>query len=232
MKQLGSGASMPDIFALALSLIGCGNPPPPVEQQFAVELSVRSDDGSPIAGADLSRGKRSLGSTDADGRLRLRISGPEGELVPLLLTCPDHFAQPVGPLSLRLATTRRIGEKSPGPQKLDATCARKARDVVVVVHAPGGEALPIRVNGESAGSTDPDGDGHVLLQVARDVKALDVQLDTTTRRDLVPSSPHKVFSLDNRDTILLVEQPFAPRRATAPASKPHTTRRHVPTRID
>jgi hypothetical protein len=214
-----------------VSISACSGPPAP-HQQFAVELSVQSDNGNPVADAALVRGHQLLGKTDPDGHLSLRISGPEGDLVSLTLTCPDGFVQPKVALPLRLTTTRRVGAKAAAPQKLEAICARKTRDLVVVVHATGGEALPVKVNGEDAGTTDSDGNAHVLLQAERDLKAIEVELDTTARRDIVPSTPRKIFALDGRDSILIVEQPFTARRAATPSSKPHAPRRHVPTRID
>jgi len=231
MKPLAAYLRVGSVFAAALAVTACSAAPAP-PRDFAVELTVHSDDGSAVADVTLARGRQSLGKTDAEGRLRLRLAGAEGEVVPLAVTCPDRFVPPGVALSVRLTTTRRVGKSQPQAQKIEATCARRTRDVVVIVHAPGGETLPVKVNGLDAGTTDVRGDAQVVLRVERDLKALDVELDTTARPQLLPANPRKLVALDARDGILLVEQPFSLRRAGAPASRPRAQRRHVPTRID
>lgn len=219
--------------AVSLLAAGCAAAPPPARHDFGIDVRVMGDDGRALADATLHRGSQRLGTTDAEGRLLLSISGPEGQTLALRLTCPGGYTEPKGHLSVRLARTRRVGASAPEPQKVNAVCSKLTRKAVVVVRAPGGGELPVTVNGEPAGTTNADGNAHVLVEVHRDLRALDVAIDTKKEKFLTPQNPKKLFELHGEDAVLLYEQPFAVRyRARPSTTAPPAPRKHVPTRID
>lgn len=219
--------------ALPLLVAACAGAPPTARHDFGIDVRVVGDDGRALADATLHRGPEMLGKTDTEGRLLLNVSGPEGQTVALRLTCPGGYTEPKGTLSVRLARTRRVGQSAPEPQKVNAVCSKLTRKAVVVVRAPGGAGLPITVNGEPAGTTNADGNAHILVEVHRGLRALDVALDTRAEKFLTPQNPKKLFELDGEDAVLLYEQPFAVRYRSRPATGASVTpKKHVPTRID
>jgi hypothetical protein len=219
--------------ALPLLAAACAGPAPSAHHDFGIDVRVSGDDGRALAGAVIHRGTETLGKTDADGRLLLAVSGPEGQTVALRLTCPGGYTEPKGTPSVRLARTRRVGASAPEPQKLTLVCSKLTRNAVVVVRAPGGAELPITINGEPAGTTDADGNAHVLVEVHRGLRALDVTLDTGKEKLLTPRNPRKLFELEGEDAVLLFEQPLAVRyRARPSTTAAPTPKKHVPTRID
>lgn len=218
--------------AMLALLAGCGAGSPPARHDFGVDVHVASDDGGPLSSALVHRGSETLGKTDGEGRLALSLSGSEGQTVTLRVTCPEGYSEPKGALSLRLTRTRRVGASALEPQKLTAFCNKLSRRAVVVVRAPGGGELPVTVNGQPAGSTDADGNAHVLVEVHRNLRALDVALDTSGHRQLVPQNPKKLFELDGKDVVLLFEQPLSVAYRTKPVTTRAPAPRHVPTRID
>jgi hypothetical protein len=219
-------------FLLLLVTAACGGAPPPPRQNFGIDVHVAGDDGRTLADAILYRGDATLGKTDGDGRLALSVSGSEGQTVALRLACPSGYT-PKGVLSVRLTRTRRVGAAATEPQKVSAVCSKLTRTAVIVVRAPGGSELPINVNGQSAGRTNADGNAHLLVEVHRNLRALDVELDTREQKHLVPASPKKLFELDGKDAVLLFDQALTVRYRPRPlAAAPPPPRHHVPTRID
>ena len=77
---------------LGAFVASCADPPPP--EPFQISVKVESDPSRPIAGATISRGNRPLGTTGLDGRATLKISGVEGEITDVVITCPEGFQAP------------------------------------------------------------------------------------------------------------------------------------------
>ncbi len=215
---------------LCAGCAGSGQPATP----FKIELAARSDDGEPITGALFTSGSTRLGTTDARGVLERAIPGTEGQTLAVGATCPEGYEGPKGPLSVRLSNNiRSVGAAGPRPTRLDVTCKRKTRQIVVVVHAPGGADLPVLVEGVAANTVNPDGSAHVFVEVDTSVKSLAVTLDTSARQDLVPKNPRRLFDLDGGDALLVMDQTFRgqarPKRHVVSDPRP---RRHIPTRVD
>jgi hypothetical protein len=173
--------------------------------------------------------------TGSSGTSSVKLEGTEGQVLPVTAECPEGYASSEKPQPLRLTRSRALGNGQIEPNWFQVTCTRKLRDVVVVVRAEGGGGLGVRIDGKSYGTTDPDGNAHVLLKLERDIRSLGVALDTSARPGLKPESPSRTFELSGRDAVLLVEQRFAqsPRPKPAlPKSPLPAPRRHIPERLN
>jgi hypothetical protein len=221
------------VACLAQGISACGSPPEVTYQRFEATLRVVSDDAEPLGGAKFSLGKQALGTTSSAGTLAVRLRGTEGQMLPLALDCPEGYAGPATVPSLRLTRTRRVDGRTTEPLSLEAVCARKTRDVTVVVHATNGHALPVLINGTEHVTTDADGNAHLLLRIDRGERTFTVKLDTTARPELKPAKPERTLELSGRDAIVLFEPSFVVTPSKRPARPtPAPTRRHVPYRID
>ena len=201
--------------------------------RFQFELRARSDDGDPLAGALVAIGTQKLGTTDERGLLERAISGSEGQTLLAKVTCPMGYDGPKDPLSVRLTRTRGVNAAGPRPTRVDVTCKRKTRKIVVAVRAPDGAHLPVLVEGIAATTVNADGSAHVLVEVDEGVRSLAVTIDTSDRQELVPKNPRRLFELDGGDALLVMEQGFrmqTPRKRVE--QREARPRRHVPTRVD
>ena len=202
---------------LAIAGNACSAPTPskPQAEAFAVELRARNDDGRPIAGATWTSDGHRLGETGPNGILPIILRGREGQLVQGTVGCPDGYVAPDVIPPVRLTHTRRVSPEQSQPITLEVVCVRLPRKVVLVVHAERGPALPVLVDGKAGGSTDLDGNAHVLLRVDHSVRTLDVALDSSGRADLVPPNPAQSFELDERDSLLVFTVTFSPSAKTS-----------------
>ena len=202
------------------------------EQSFEAILRVTTDDAEPLFGASFALNAKPFGATDRTGTLSVLLRGSEGQTVRLSLACPDGYSPPEGLPTLRLTRTRRMGQSGTQPITLDAVCTRRTRAVALVVHALPGKSLPVEVDGKALGSTDADGNAHLLLEVDRSRRTVTTRIDTSTQPSVLPQSPERTFELSGRDSVLY----FAPELHDVPPKAPHrpisVPRRHVPYRID
>jgi hypothetical protein len=133
---------------------------------------------------------------------------------------------------LRLTHTRSVSAGGFQATHFEAICTRNVRDIVVVVRAEGGAGLPLQIDGKPAGTTSADGIAHVLVRAERNVKTLNVNLDTTTQQNLRPKNPGRTYELSGNDTILVFDQTFV----AAPKPKVHgggtKHPKHIPYRVD
>ncbi len=219
------------VLVLVLVTTACHRAPPPERPRFAVAVRLTVDGHEPLPGAIILRDEQPFGVTDAEGRVLSTIGAVEGQNVKLRARCPAGFVDGKVEASVRLALTRRVESRAPEAQKVELTCKKLTRAAVLVVRAPGGGTLPVRVNGQPAVTTDAAGNAHVLMEVRRDLGAVEVEIDTSDKKHLVPRTPRRLFALDGRDAVLVLEQSFSVHnRQKAPATP--APQRHVPTRID
>lgn len=214
------------------AVIGCGTPAARVsESPFPVSFSATSDDGSALGGVAFSAESRSLGTTPVSGILEHDISGREGEILKVSISCPMGFAQEEHLAPLRLTRNHLVGSSELAPLAYHATCVRQIRDIIIVVRADQGAGLPVEVDGKPVTTTNDDGIAHALVQLERDDQSVAVSLDTTARSDLRPQHPSRTFELAGRDTLVVFDQGFV--RAAPPTTR-RTARpvRHIPYRVD
>lgn len=220
------------IVCLLASSSACGSQAaarPPADA-FEVELRARNDDAAPLAGVAWIHGGQRLGETGADGALHLTLRGREGQTMQTAVECPIGYEAPDTVPLIRLSHTRRVSDKQPQPVVAEAVCTRTARELALVVHAEHGAALPVLVEGKPAGTTDADGNAHVLLRVDRAVQKLNVAVDTSAHADLIPKSPLRSFELDGRDGVLVFTENFS----AVPVARPRIQARpkYVPYRVN
>jgi hypothetical protein len=206
-----------------------------LNKPFEVSLRATSDEGLPVEGAQFSNGASTIGTTDAKGSARATVRGADGQVLPIVTSCPTGYVAPEQPTQLRLTEVRRVSQQAPAALEVEAICSRKLRDIVVVVRTSQAPALPVVIGGKTAAQTDASGTAHLRLQLERDVHSLSVGLATAAAPNLRPQNPSRVFELEGQDAILLFEQSFTEervakvtRRAAAPVARP----KHVPYRID
>ena len=133
---------------LFLPVAGCAEPPPP--EPFMVAVRVESDPGSAVAGANITRRDKPLGTTNAEGRATLKMKGVEGEIAEVMVSCPEGFQTPTKPLSIRLT---RLSDKTKLPE-YDVRCPPSKRHVVVAVRAENGPNLPVMYLDQAVTRTD------------------------------------------------------------------------------
>jgi hypothetical protein len=223
------------VLLLTLAALGCDHPAIH-EERFILGLRALTAFDVAVADTRFWADGRELGVTDLQGALRAELNGHHGQAVSLSVACPPAYRTLT---QNRRVVLQRI-ERKAAPQvsdfELTARCEPLERSAVVVVRARGPVTmgLPIRIGGETAGQTDPDGTAHLLVRT-RPHATVRVQLGTSAHPELVPHDPVQSFQLGDEDSILLVDQSFAhaPTKHYArhkPAAAPATA--HAPYRID
>lgn len=221
------------LLTLGIAVQGCGvKEPGPVASRFAVEFLVTNDDGNALAGTGIAAGMASLGKTGSDGRLRVELDGLDGQVLPISVSCPQGYTNLDKVASLRLTHTRRVNEVGFQATHFESTCTRNVREIVLVVRAEGGSGLPLQIDGRLAGTTDTDGIAHVLVRADRNLKALNVSLNTSDRQDLKPRSPSRTYELAGNDAVLVFDQAFVKTSKAKSRSGSVRHRQHIPYRVE
>ncbi|MGC4068896.1 MAG: hypothetical protein QM784_30485 [Polyangiaceae bacterium] len=205
------------------------------DKSFRVELNASSDDSVPLDGVRFATGTSTIGTTNAEGLVAVKMRGADGQSVPITAKCPEGYDSPETPTPLKLTSVRRVNEAQTAPLELNVTCVRRQREVVVVVRAPDAPSLAVDVAGKTVGKTDAEGNAHVRMLLARDVRSLSVTLATADAPALRPQNPSRVYELDGNDAILLLYQSFSKERKVVnrrrSIGKPSPSR-HIPYKVD
>ena len=202
----------------ALALSSCKLFEPPPAPTYESTVKVEGDPGQPIAGAKITYKGEKVGTTNNEGRLKLRLKGAEGEVFDLMVACPQGYQSPTKPLPV---TLRKVAEQGAMPE-YKVSCPPTTRTVVVAVRAENGPNLPVRDLGREVARTDQSGAAHVKLSVSPN-QALQLSLDTTEEKNLRPQSPTQQFEVKNADEVFVFDQTFkverryhyAPRRTSS-----------------
>ncbi len=174
---------------------------------YPVEIIAHGDAEKPLAGVEILLGKRTVGTTDDAGIVRLSLKGNEGDVAVLSVKCPDTFASPEASLSVGL---RHFAEGSP-PPRFETRCVPLVRSFVVGIRTENGARLPILRLNKVVGKTDDFGVAHVLLQAAPHDQVV-LTLDTTDSPLLRPQKPTLTFAAPDHDELVLLEQKFTVQR--------------------
>jgi len=211
--------------ALGLCLLGCGggaaNGGGAASTRFEVEVQVESDPGKPLAAAGIFSGSNELGRTGEDGRVRVALTGHNGDVIALRVHCPERFASPSKALSVTLLPLVGQGVV---PQ-YRAQCQPLVRSLAVAVRAKGGANVPLKHMGREIARTDADGAAHALLEVAP-AEQVTLVLDTSepAHERLRPKNPEFTLVMPARDEVAVFDQTFTelapPPKKAQPVARP------------
>ncbi|HEY2516319.1 MAG TPA: hypothetical protein VGI39_35855 [Polyangiaceae bacterium] len=182
---------------------------------FEVQVTIVSDPGKPLAGAELLAGTKVVGRTGASGTAMLRFTGTEGDQVDLVVRCPADYESPTRTLSIGL---RRLAPGSPLP-KFEAACPPTSRTTLVGVRADNGANLPVTVLGRVVTKTDASGAALFTLHTKSGEQVV-VTLDTTGEELLKPQSPALTFVAKDQDDFVVLETTFTVGKKKLPRVKP------------
>jgi hypothetical protein len=215
---------------VALSLgSGCATAGSSGPQRFDVDVRVESDPSKPLAAVGIVQGSAELGRTAADGSVRVSLRGRSGDVVSLRVACPEAYASPEKPLSVRL---RPLVGASVVPQ-YRARCEPLLRTLVVAVRAKGGAGLPVKHLGREIARTDAEGTAHARLLVPPS-EQVTLVLDTSApeRERLRPKSPEFTLMMPARDQVAVFDQAFTELAPPIVKRKPQAPRAVGPLKIE
>lgn len=197
--------------------ISCKPITPKLRDQSAV-VALESDPGVPLAGGVVYVGERPVTRTEADGRAKVSLSGLEGDVFRLSVSCPEGHRAPAA-IEFDLLVQKNADGSLP---ELRARCPRTLRRAVVVMRAENGKDLPVVHLGRVVARTDASGAATFGLDV-HPSEDVELTFDTTAAKKLVPHMPIVSFKAPERDDIVFVEQKFtveaaAKKRAVVRAS--------------
>ena len=190
--------------ALAPLALACA---PKAAPSYRALLRIQGDPGRPIAGANISYKDKSIGITNSEGVVELKLKGRDGQVFDLVVTCPNGYQSPPKPIPI---TIRRLAEPDAMPE-YHASCPPLLRNVVVAVRAVNGPGLPVVFLGKERTRTDASGAAHLLLQVPPN-QSIQLALDTSGSERLRPKSPAATFEVRNDDEVFVLEQKFSEER--------------------
>lgn len=183
----------------------CAREKPAHRYEFIVR--VESDPGQLLPGAVISHAGSRVGSSSAQGIVKLSARGKEGETMSFQVQCPAGYKSPVRPLSVVL---RKVSDQDRRPE-YTVECLPTTRNVVIAVRATNGPDLPVRHLGREVARTDKAGAAHVLLKAVPE-DALELTLDTSQNPDLSPKSPVARFQTGQQDEIFVFNQAFTSKK--------------------
>jgi hypothetical protein len=204
------------LVAAALCLAACNTEP----ARFPVVITAVTDDGKPVPNLPVTLGKASAGSTDADGHLRVHVSGKEGMKVAVSVQVPKGFklASLSNALVLRRLTDIEGGSEKLLPIEHTIKLAPLERQYAVLVRA-GVAGLPIETFGTQQAVTNSKG---VAMFVYRGAPGdeLQVKISTESHPDLRPQNPTTSFLLASRSEAYVFKEHFGVAKAVVKHKKP------------
>jgi hypothetical protein len=189
--------------------------------RFPVVVSAITDDGKPIADLAITLGNRPAGKTDADGKLKVRVQGKEGQKIAVGVTPPKGYK-----LASTAASTlvlRRLvdieggsGHALPIEHIVRLSPLERQYAVLVRVGVPG---LPVETFGTQQAVTNSKGVAMFLYRGAPGDE-LQVRVDTSQHPELRPQNPGASFLLAQRSEAYVVKEHFSVYKAPVKHHKP------------
>jgi hypothetical protein len=214
-------AAVPLLGAGVACLASCTSPPP---TPVAVNITVESDPGDPLPGAQVLFHGKLVGISSATGTVALTLTGPEGQMFDLSIQCPEGHRSPAEPLSIVL---RRLGDSGVAPE-YKASCPPLVRPIVVAVVADKGPNLPVMYLGREIARTDDLGAASVLLQgTPGEQVTLSLSTEDKSARQLRPKDPAMTFNVRDQSDVFL----FDPHFSLPPKPKPQVAVATGPVKI-
>jgi hypothetical protein len=195
--------------SLAIALVGCGEVAP--SAPYPVVFEAVSDPGEALANVTLTAGGVALGTTNAEGRLAVELSGTEGAMVVIAASCPENHRAPLPVAPLVLRRTLDLATGAPAVLRVSVTCPPAVRGGVVIVRAGGAGnrgGIPVMVDGVEMGRTDRSGVAHIALQRAPGTTVSVMLATSTLLPDVTPHNPAMPFTFRDNDEIFLFDRPL------------------------
>ncbi len=191
------------LMGIVASISGCGAfEPPPPPPPFKAIIFVEADPGQMLAGATVARGGSTVATTGPDGRAEVVVNNAqEGATFEATVACPPGHTAPSKPISVKVARTG--GERWP---EFNVRCTPTRRKVVVAIRADNGGNLPVKYLNEVVATTDATGAASFALDI--EPGTFQVALDTTGRKHIKPQNPARVFTVTEKDDVMLFDQKF------------------------
>lgn len=186
----------------ALLGIGCTPIASRTRDQPATVVT-ESDPGVPLPNVAVLIGEKEVARTDERGRASLLVRGLDGESFPIAVRCPEGH-RPTRSADFAVIVRKSDDGRAP---EFHARCARTQRHAVVVLKAGIGKDLPVLHLGRTVARTDDAGHATFALDVSPG-EDVEVSLDTTDAKKLLPRSPTLTFKAPDRDEPVVVEQRF------------------------
>ncbi len=199
-----------------------------------VEISVRTPEGAPVSGAEITLEGARRGATDSKGTLVTWFEQPASGSVAVQveLECPSGYEPRSTAQRIALSDTRGLDARPVTP-RLSLECRPSQVSVAVVVRTRGFEKVPVLVQGQEVGDTGTDGVLHYATVVAprSDIR---VEVDTSSLPGVTPENPSRTFTMEARDSLVTfdprLEAPPPPPRKARRRTKPQP--RQIPYRLD
>jgi len=188
-------------------------------------VSVKSDGGEAIAGAEVFQGPSLIARTGEAGTARIEVQGREGDSFSIVVRCPPAYRSPEAPIEVRRLEVSSDNAKTPA---YEVRCVKLRHFMVVAVLAENGPDLPVVYLGREVARTDASGAAHVVLEMNVHDRA-ELMLSTSGRESekLHPQNPVSVFEMADHDDLQLFTLTFTrdpkKRPPPAPAAKPIKT---------
>lgn len=207
-----------------VAAIGC-NETASQTSSYAVLVRAVDDLGRPLGDVQLSAAGQALGATDAQGQRSLSLPGVEGQRVDLVATCPQNYAGPRERPAFLLKRMRNLqGNLSDQPIEVNLTCDSTNHIALVAVQT-GQSGLPIMLRGQVVAQTSEVGTAHVMLREPVG-NSFQLTLDTSSKPDLRPESPTRMFTVTHQDAFSVWDQPFElEKKAPTPTPRKRAKRR-------
>ncbi len=190
---------------LLLALAGCSEE----ASKFPVVITAVSDDGSPIADLPIVIGKQPAGSTDENGKLRVRVTGKEGQKILVETTPPEGYKLVSSQMVMVL---RRLSDIESGagrllPVEYTVKLSPLQRRYAVLVRT-GVPGLAIETFGTQQAVTNSKGVA-MFVYTGAPGDELQVKISTASRPDLRPQNPSSSFLLAQKSEAYVVKELFA-----------------------
>jgi hypothetical protein len=186
--------------------VGCGAfEPPPPPPPFKAIIFVDGDPGQKLAGATVARGGTNVATTGADGKAEVVVQGAqEGTSFDVTVACPTGYVAPSKPITVKV--TRTLATKNERWPEFTTRCTPTKRKVVVAIRADNGANLPVKYLNQVVTTTDATGAASLVLDL--EPGTFQLALDTSGHKHIKPQNPAKVFTVSQKDDVMLFDQKF------------------------
>ena len=194
-----------------LTLLLCSGGCEPLSEaspKVQVALSVESDPGVPLEGVPVRVDGRLIGHSDAEGHLRIELSGYSGQLVRLRGQCPDGHSSEPDSQELRLRSYEEHELASPIHVALQ--CIPNVHLAVFIVRAARVPNIGVLLDGELVASTNREGLAHFSTQTSAGTQHL-VELVASAHPKLVPQRASRLVKAPAHHELFVIDQTFEPR---------------------